>query len=89
VRWLLGVSILVVATACTTPSASDQATEVATALCQCAADPSATCVSDVATEVGTPSTECLTCVFDDSNACAAMQNDCPPLCITQQQPGDQ
>jgi hypothetical protein len=87
VRRLIGVCILVLATACTdTTTTSEQAAEVAAALCKCGADPSTTCESNVATEIATPSSECISCVFDDTNACAAMQTDCVPLCITQQQP---
>jgi hypothetical protein len=65
---------------CTAPSPADQANEVARELCACLLPADPTCEGQLAPEVMMPSPQCIDCVFDDTNACAAMENDCLPLC---------
>jgi hypothetical protein len=90
-RGFVGAIALVVTsalTSCAAPSSADQANEVARELCTCLLPADPTCETQLAPELNMPSQQCIDCVFDDTNACAAMENDCLPLCTPTNTPGD-
>jgi hypothetical protein len=88
VQRLACVLAIAIASACTAPSATDDAAEVARELCKCLDVDDPTCQATGEAAIGTPSTACIECVFANTNACAAMEAQCEPLCIPETDTGD-
>ncbi len=65
---------------------SDQAKvqDVAEEVCACIEPADQTCVATITKALGSNVAEiCSQCVFSDERTCAAMVNDCIPLCFPQ------
>jgi len=59
-----------------------QVDDVATELCHCFAPADTTCPTELENALGSSvSDACVQCVFDDQRTCAAMLDDCTPLCF--------
>ena len=61
--------------------------DVAQELCACLEPADSSCVATISKSLGaTVSDDCSQCVFEDQRTCAAMIDDCTPLCFQQTLP---
>ena len=78
----LVVSFVLTVVGCHTPTQQQQAQDVAHAMCECYQPGDSNCEAQVLQAIGTgPSTACVDCVDTHVNACAAMLQECIPLCV--------
>lgn len=79
--------VLVLALAgCTVPP-EQRARDVCTAVCNCLEIGTSQvnqCITDCIPDIGTVSDDCLTCVYENSQTCSALFQDCEQLCSSQQ-----
>ena len=69
-------------TGCFENSPVQDAEAVATAYCNCLVSPALVdaCVEDVLPEISPVSDACLTCVYQNSQMCSTLIDDCTDLC---------
>ena len=81
-RALAGV-VLALAGGCQL-SEQSKVQDVAEEICACLEPADQTCVAQIEKDLGSSVSEaCSQCVFDDQRTCAAMIDECDPLCIQQ------